>query len=209
MPEFEVLVPVKRLASAKRRLGAVMTAPARADLVGEMSARVLRAVTAAAGVGRVFVVTPDPKVAELAARHGAAVLPDPGGGLNAALQAAVQNRLAAGATSLAIFQGDLPWLTTEAVEDFLRHAQRPGEAALVPDQHGRGTSALAWRGPPALTRFAFGQDSFARHARLARDAGLALSVIEPNRPFHDLDDAADLAELGGYVVAEATFSPTT
>ena len=205
MSGFEVLVPVKRLTDAKQRLRPVLNSGARAGLMSEMAAQVLRAVLEARAAASVFVVTPDPSVAALAGRLGAEALPDPGLGLNAALEQAVALRLAAGAEAIAIVQGDLPWLDAAAVDAVLALAAAPGEAALAPDQHRRGTSMLAWRGPPHLTRFAFGEDSFARHGALVAAAGLTLASLTPDKAFHDVDDAGDLE---GLEAIEAFVGPT-
>lgn len=203
MVGFEVLAPVKRLTEAKQRLSGVMAPTARGALMAEMAANVLRALVAARGVARVFVVTPDPAVVALAAQLGAEALPDPGFGLNAAIASAVAWRRTAGASAFAIIQGDLPLLEPAAVDAFLALAPNLGDAALTPDQHGRGTSAIAWRGPPHPTRFAFGEDSFARHTALLRDAGLNLTRASPTEAFHDLDEAADLIELAPFGSAAA------
>lgn len=195
MSRFEVLVPVKPLESAKQRLAAVLSAAQRAALMRELLEGVLRAAVGCTRVAQVWAVTADPVAAQVAAAHGARVLGDAGLGLNPALADAVQARLAAGGRSFAILAGDLPWLGRQALESLLDHAGRPGAAAIAPDQHGRGTSALAWRGPPDLTRFAFGEDSLARHVELIRPGASELTVLPPGRAFHDLDDADDLAEF--------------
>jgi 2-phospho-L-lactate guanylyltransferase len=197
MSGFEVLVPVKRLALAKQRLSGVIDAPARADLMSGMLANVLQALARAPLVDRLFVVTPDPWIANLAKGFGAEALPDCGQGLNFALRSAVAERRAEGAKALALFQGDLPGLTTDAVDCFLALAPAPGSAALVSDQHGRGTSAIAWRGPPHPSHFAFGVDSFPAHAALLRAAGLDLTTLGPTDSFNDLDDSGDLALFNG------------
>lgn len=192
MPDgFDILIPVKPLARAKRRLAAVLGPAAREALVRDMLSRVLLAAT---GVGRaraIWLVTGDPDAAAIARRHGAGVLADPGGGLNQALEAAAAAR---SGPAVAIVQADLPWLTALALDSFLGLVDRDGVAAIAPDQHGRGTSALAWRGRPGMTRFAFGPDSLQRHVALARAADLTLVVGESSRAFHDVDDAADLRE---------------
>lgn len=192
MSGFEVLVPVKRLVDAKQRLRGVIDQPGRVDLMSGMLATVLGSLARAGLVERLFVVTPDPRVVDMAKAYGAQALPDFGQGLNFALRSAAAERRAQGVQALAIFQGDLPALSAEAADRFLALASAPGTAALVSDQHRRGTSAIAWRGPPHPSHFAFGQDSFPAHAAILRAAGLDLTTVGPIPAFHDLDDEADL-----------------
>ena len=88
----------------------------------------------------------------------------------------------------------MPGLTASALDEFLESVPRPVGAAIVPDQTGAGTSALAWRGPIA-PRLAFGAGSLRRHMELAREDGLDLVVHAPRPPFFDVDDFADLVAV--------------
>ena len=81
-----VLVPVKAFGAAKARLAPTLDAAGRAQLARVMAARVL----AAADPLPVAVVCDDPEVAQWAAAHGALVLPEPGRGLNGAVEAGVE-----------------------------------------------------------------------------------------------------------------------
>src|SRR5690348_15782384 len=72
------IVPVKVLAHAKRRLSSVLPDAARQRLVLTMLEDVLAALVGARGVDWMAVVTADQRVAALAQRHGASVLPEPG-----------------------------------------------------------------------------------------------------------------------------------
>lgn len=193
MDRFEVLVPIKPLGLAKQRLGVRLSAAARADLACEVLATVLCAAAGAAQVEAAFVVTSDPRAAQLAAAHGAQVVDDPGRGLNEALDAAAETRRRAGARALAVLQGDLAWLTAAALDAFLVQVATPSAAAVAPDQHRLGTSALAWREPLAPVRFAFGDDSFAAHERLFDAVAPRLARLAPDPAFRDLDDLHDLA----------------
>jgi 2-phospho-L-lactate guanylyltransferase len=194
MSRFDVLVPVKALGDAKQRLQDRLSGPARADLMYAMVEKVLAAAVSASQVRAAFVVTPDGRVGELARRLGAHVLPDEGRGLNPALSDAIALRRQAGAQAIALVQGDLPGLTASALDEFLASVRSPVGGAIVPDQTGMGTSALAWRGatPP---RLAFGAGSFARHMELAREDGLELVVHASRPPFFDVDDFADLVAV--------------
>src|SRR5438094_953320 len=100
-----ILVPAKELVRAKSRLGAWLDASGRRELAVAMLGDVLQAT--AAWPSR-FVVTADPLLAEDAAGSGCLPLPDPGGGLNAALRAGTGWAAEAGATKLLVLPSDVP-----------------------------------------------------------------------------------------------------
>ncbi len=71
------IVPVKVLAHAKRRLSSVLPDAVRQHLVLAMLQDVLVALAGAQSIDWLAVVTADQRVAALAQRHGASVLPEP------------------------------------------------------------------------------------------------------------------------------------
>ena len=82
------VVPVRGLEGAKSRLGGVLDAEERRDLVSTLLRRVVEAAAATPGVTEVVVVSPDPEALELAASTGARPLRQSGMGLNEGLEAA-------------------------------------------------------------------------------------------------------------------------
>jgi len=82
---WQVIIPVKRTVQGKSRLASFAGA-LRSDLAYAIALDTISAAIAAPGVARLFVVTDDERVHEEAARLGAHVLADAGGGLNAALR---------------------------------------------------------------------------------------------------------------------------
>ncbi|HEY7084743.1 MAG TPA: hypothetical protein VH519_07990 [Hyphomicrobiaceae bacterium] len=87
------IVPVKVLAHAKRRLSSVLPDAARQRLVLAMLEDVLAALVGARGVDWIAVVTADQRVAVLAQRHGASVLPEPGPDFGSGLEPGVEGGL--------------------------------------------------------------------------------------------------------------------
>src|SRR5262245_56948826 len=84
------IVPVKALDQAKRRLAPVLPDRARQQLVVAMLKDVLAALAGVVSIDRIVVVTPDHRVAGLAQRHGASVLPEPAAAeLNAAIASGI------------------------------------------------------------------------------------------------------------------------
>lgn len=170
------IVPVRALEGAKSRLGDVLDAEERRDLVVGLLARTLEALGGASGIDAAVVVSSDEAVLEIARDHGAIPLRQLGGGLNAALEQARTVAVELGAGQVVVLPGDLPAVTAAAIDrlvDAVGEApdgESAGAVILVPDRHGRGTNALVLR-PPGVIPFAFGGDSRLAHAGLARAAG--------------------------------------
>ena len=170
-----VAIPVRSFDGAKSRLGAVLDAEERRDLVERLLRRTVAAALATPGVTEVIVVSPDPEVLGVAAAGGARPVEQRSRGLNPSLQEA---RDAATGDRLLIVPADLPGVTPEA----LAHVLATGDAAgapsvvLAPDRHGRGTNALLLD-PPDVIDPAFGGDSRAGHAWLASSADAAFAEV--------------------------------
>jgi 2-phospho-L-lactate guanylyltransferase len=150
-----IVVPIKAPEACKTRLAVVVPDAARRRLVADMLRHVIET---AQGAGEVRLMGPS--------RHGlpetVGLLADPGGGLNAALVAALAAAQAAGATRLVILAGDLPRLSHADVEGLAD--LEPGVLAVAPDRAGDGTNALSLPLPQAQSfHFHYGPDSFARH----------------------------------------------
>ena len=160
------VVPVKTLAVAKSRLQPALSAAERAGLVENLLQGVLRALTDSGVIAATTVVSPDPRAGALAAAMGAVGLPDPGGGLNAALEAGRAWAIAQEATALLVLLGDLPLLRGSdiaALAALLDAAPADDPTVvLAPDRRDGGTNAMLLR-PPGALPFAFGLDSYHRH----------------------------------------------
>jgi 2-phospho-L-lactate guanylyltransferase len=165
-----VAVPVRALEGAKSRLGAVLDAEERRDLVEAMLVRTVEAALATPGVVEVVVVSPDPEVLALARATGARPLPQRSRGLNPALQEA---RAVAAGGRLLILPGDLPTVTPADLSAVLAAGDEAGSPSVIlaPDRHHRGTNALLLDPPDAIDP-AFGGDSRAGHAWLAESADI-------------------------------------
>jgi 2-phospho-L-lactate guanylyltransferase len=180
---------VRALEGAKSRLGAVLDAEERHDLVEGLLRRAIGAALATPGVTEVIVVSPDPEVLDLAAAAGATPLAQRSRGLNPALQEA---RDAATGERLLVLPADLPTVTAGDLARVLAAgdaAGRPG-VVLVPDRHRRGTNALLLDPPDAIDP-AFGGDSRAGHAWLAESADIGFTELAGLLAL-DLDTPDDL-----------------
>lgn len=196
-----VLVPVRALEGAKSRLGEVLDAEERRDLVVELLDRTVRAAAAADGVDGVLVVSTDPEVLGVAERAGARTLREHGSGLNGSLAEARTRAIDDGAAAILVLPGDLPSIDPPAVVAIVEAAAGAGPVVvLVTDRHRRGTNALLLA-PPGVIPFAFGGDSRAAHAALARATGARYVELEGPLSL-DLDTPDDL------LIAEAALGPT-
>jgi len=182
-----VLVPVKAFTSAKERLAPLLDAPARARLARTMAERVV----AAAAPLPVAVVCDDPVVAAWAAAVGPVVLPEPGGGLDGAVEAGRARLEEAGATEVLVVHADLPRAAG------LARLAGYGGITLVPDRRDDGTNVI---GLPARApfRFSYGAGSFERHRFEADRSGLPWRVVREPELEWDVDLPGDVpAELIG------------
>lgn len=210
--QWRVLVPIKHATLAKTRLRAATSEQAQhAELVRAIQLDTLDAVLALRAhplLGGVFVVTGpvagpvtgQPAVGQPASDQPAAglpagveILPDAGGGLNPALEAAaaeLSRRFPA--DGVVAMVGDLPALRAADLLAALRQAPVTGRS-FVRDVDGSGTTLLA-AGPRSQLEPLFGPDSARRHlASGARELDAAASLR------CDVDSAADLRrclELG-------------
>ncbi len=169
-----VVIPVRALEGAKSRLGAVLDAEERRELVELLLCRTVSAARATAGVDLVAVISPDPDALAAAADAGAEPIAQRSSGLNPGL-AEARSTLAGRADRLLVLPADLPCVAAAEIGQLLAAADaasRDGHSvvALAPDRHGRGTNALVLD-PPGIIEPAFGGDSRDAHARLARAAG--------------------------------------
>ncbi len=188
------VLPVKRFGAAKQRLAGGIDDERRAAVVAAMLEDVLEASADARSIERTIVVTSEPAAAELAARAGAEVLPDPDeGGHSGAALAGVARARELGADCVVLLPGDCPLLDPRELERLLT-GMPERFVAVVPDRHGTGTNALALA-PPEAIRPAFGAGSCARHVAAAREAGVPYAIEELPSLALDLDTPADVIAL--------------
>lgn len=184
-----VVIPVRTFEGAKSRLGAVLDAEERRDLVERLLRRTVAAALATPGVAEVVVVSPDPEVLVVAVAAGARPLAQRSRGLNPALQEA---RAAVSADRLLVLPADLPAVTPGDIAQILAAGDAAGAPGVIlaPDRHGRGTNALLLA-PPDVIDPAFGGDSRAAHAWLASSADAAYVEV-PGILALDIDTPDDL-----------------
>ena len=190
MTPIPVLIPVNALGRAKGRLAALLRPDERETLALITFETVLHAAGPAA-----IVLTPDERIAALAQGRATVLAEDPGRkGLNEQLERAVAALLSEEQRfhALLILHADLP-LATEGAIQTLMSLGEPGTATLVPSRDG-GTNAMLLS-PPGRFELAYGPDSFAKHVRAAKAAGVEVRTNENRELRLDLDTPDDIREL--------------
>jgi 2-phospho-L-lactate/phosphoenolpyruvate guanylyltransferase len=182
--DWTVVIPVKRLGTAKSRLRGVVPDAWHEDLALAMVRDTVTAVLDCADVADLLVVTDDPAAARAVTALGAHAVPDrPDAGLNAAMRFCAD--IVAGLTRRrAVLAGDLPALRAHELGSALAMADG---RSFVPDAAGSGTVLLtAPPGSPLDPHFGVG--SAAAHAA---SGATALTGDWPGLR-QDVDTAADL-----------------
>jgi 2-phospho-L-lactate guanylyltransferase len=190
------ILPVKRFGASKTRLEGDLTEGTRRALAEAMVTDVLIALRRATGVDEVLVVTGESVAEALAAGFdAAAVVDDPhDDGHSAAALRGVAAAVERGATRVLLVPGDCPALDPSQVDALLRRPEAGPEVVVVPDRHGSGTNALLLT-PPEVMEPAFGPGSRERHVLRAREAGVAVEVVEVPTLGLDVDTPGDLEAL--------------
>ena len=187
-----IVIPVKRLDRAKRRLSPLFDENERSRIARLMLERVLGEVSRARGEARVFVVTSEVAAARLAEQFGLRILPETEQvSESRSVDFAAQLFAKWGFHSLLRLPADVPLLKAEDVETLLGCT---ASVALVPSRDRDGTNALLRR-PPDLFPSHFGPGSLAKHIEEARRAGVEPEVIEMPSLALDMDEPADVAEF--------------
>jgi 2-phospho-L-lactate/phosphoenolpyruvate guanylyltransferase len=196
------ILPVKRFARAKQRLGASVEDPLRLALARAMVADVMLALSRTRAIERTIVVTCEQSVALAADDLGAIVVEDvTESGQPAAAGLGVDRALAEGFQRVLCVPGDCPALDPAELEALLsdegptsEQSRMGSSVVIVPDRHGTGTNGLLLSPPDAIAP-SFGPDSCERHRALALDAGVEVRIARPASLLLDIDTGADLAEL--------------
>ncbi|HEY4450961.1 MAG TPA: 2-phospho-L-lactate guanylyltransferase [Solirubrobacteraceae bacterium] len=206
------ILPVKRFAAAKSRLGATVAEELRSELARAMVLDVLLALAQASSLECTIVVTREQSLHAAAREHGAVIVEDSDErGQSAAVMLGVRRALAEGIERVLCIPGDCPALEPAELDALLGapagHAGAGApEVVIVPDRHGTGTNGLLLTPPDAISP-SFGPGSCERHRELARAAGATCRLERPPSLLLDIDTGADLAALRERLGGEPASGP--
>ena len=187
-------VPVKDVVNAKQRLVRALDPVQRRAQARAMLVDVLRAL-GDAGLDRVWVVTREPEVAELARGLGAEPLAEAENrGHTAAVAHAQDEATRLGAAAFLTIPGDVPCVTAAEIRALVGALGTPPAVVLAPSRSGLGTNG-ALVAPPAAMRLRFGEPSFDDHLAAARALGIEPRVVRVPGLGLDVDAPEDLAPL--------------
>ena len=190
-----LLLPVKDLRNAKKRLETLLTPEERFGLAQAMLADTTRAVRAARGAEKVFVITNYRPAMEIAEENGWEILCEERQiSESDSVDAASRICERRGVRSLLRVPLDLPLIQPSDIDELLAIACPSPAMAIVPSRNGTGTNALL-RTPPTLFPSHFGEGSFAKHLAEAEQARAEILVRRNSRLEMDVDDERDLRAL--------------
>jgi 2-phospho-L-lactate guanylyltransferase len=197
------VVPLKSPERAKSRLAAVLGTAQRRHLFFALAEQVIRALRATRRIETVAVVTSDAEVAAFARALGAQPIRQPGDfGTTCAFATAVHQLRSSNPAGLLMIPGDLPLVSSAALERLIEAADAVPGIVVVPDRRRQGTNALLCTPPDAIAP-RFDGDSFAGHLAAAAAAGVAARVVEIEELALDLDVGEDLEYLQRHRGADA------
>lgn len=189
-----IVIPVKGITSGKSRLVGMLSADERSELNHYLAEHTLEAATAAArsfhAVVKVYVISPDPDVAGIAASHSAHFYRQSSVGLNEGLAEAVPLLPQCRTVFIA---ADLPDLT----KDDLRPLLQTAGIGIAPDEALVGTNAISVPRPGTLA-FQFGPQSAELHCQSAEKTGFPVQIIKRPGLAFDLDEKDDLIRVNGW-----------
>jgi 2-phospho-L-lactate guanylyltransferase len=186
------ILPVKRLSKAKGRLGDHFDDEARARLARALLEDALELCKNASFLTW-WVTSDDEEALTLAQNYGFNTVKDQTGTLNGALQQAVIEAKAAGASSVTMIPSDIPLAYAGDLRDLIDTGST-SEVVVVPSSRDGGTNGL-YLSPPDILTPRFGTASLQAHLQLAERLGYRCSILVLPRLALDIDTIEDIDEF--------------
>lgn len=190
-----LLLPVKDLRNAKKRLAGVLTPEERFGLAQAMLADTIRTIQRVRNAEKIFVVTNYQLALDAAEENGWEILrEDRQISESHAVDFASRVCEERGVTGLLRVPLDVPLAQANDIDELLTvECGAPG-LVIVPSRDGTGTNAIL-RTPPALFPSHFGEGSLAKHLSEAKRASAKVFIRRNPRLEMDVDDESDLRAL--------------
>jgi 2-phospho-L-lactate/phosphoenolpyruvate guanylyltransferase len=190
-----LLLPVKDLHNAKKRLTGMLTPEERFALAGAMLADTMCAVRGVRCAERVFVVTNYEPAMQLAEENRWEILREEQQ-ISESHSVDTASKLCEekGVTGLLRLPLDLPLIQSNDIDELLTVECSSPALVIVPSRDGTGTNAML-RTPPTFFPSHFGNGSFAKHLAEAESVHAQVIVRRNSRLEMDVDDEADLRAL--------------
>lgn len=190
-----ILLPVKDLKNAKKRLADLLTPEERFGLAQAMLGDTIRAMQGVRRAEKIFVVTNYQPALDAALENGWVILrEDRQISESHAVDFASRVCEERGVTGLLRVPLDVPLAQAADIDELLTtECSAPG-LVIVPSRDGTGTNAIL-RTPPTLFPSHFGEASLAKHLSEAKRAGAKVFIRRNPRLEMDVDDESDLRAL--------------
>ena len=187
------IVPVKPFRRGKSRLADTLNEDERAELNSQLLKHTLETLKETPRVEETLVVSRDPKALAIANDLDARTIREDGSPeLNTALKRATAVAQMYTTNGVLILPADLPLISREDIEKIIAQADKHKRVVvIVPDRHKNGTNALLVS-PSGIIEYDYGENSFDRHCKRAREAGAHLEICELPSIELDLDLPEDL-----------------
>src|SRR5467141_1527936 len=190
-----LLLPVKDLNNAKKRLTGVLTPEERLGLAEAMLADTFRAVRGVELADKIVIVTNYVPALRIAEENGWEILREEQQiSESDSVDAASRICEDRGVKALLRVPLDVPLVQAGAIDDLLAVECEEPALVIVPSRDGMGTNAIL-RMPPALFPSHFGMGSFAKHVGEAERIGARVIFRRNPRLEMDVDDESDLRAL--------------
>jgi 2-phospho-L-lactate guanylyltransferase len=190
-----LLLPVKDLRNAKKRLIGVLSPDERFALAEAMLADTIRAVKGIRCAEKIFVVTNYQPAMHLAEENYWEILHEEQQiSESHSVDAASKNCEQRGVAALLRLPLDLPLIQSSDIDELLTADCPPPGLLIVPSSDGTGTNAIL-RTPPTLFPSHFGTGSFAKHLAEAESTRARVVIRRNPRLEMDVDDESDLRAL--------------
>jgi len=190
-----LLLPVKDLNNAKKRLVGVLTPEERFGLAEAMLADTIRAVRGVELAEKIFVATNYEPAIRIAQENGWQVLREEQQ-ISESDSVDTASRICEdrGVTALLRLPLDVPLVQASDIDELLAVQCEAPALVIVPSRDGLGTNAIL-RMPPSLFPSHFGKGSYVKHVGQAERVGARVILRRNTRLEMDVDDEADLRML--------------
>jgi 2-phospho-L-lactate/phosphoenolpyruvate guanylyltransferase len=190
-----LLLPVKDLRNAKKRLTGLLTPEERFGLAQAMLSDTIRTVQGVRLADKIFVITNYRPVFDIAEENGWEILREERQiSESDSVDTASEICERRGVRSLLRLPLDLPLVQSRDIDELLAVEYQPPAVIIVPSRDGTGTNALL-RTSPTLFPSHFGEGSFAKHIAEAKQANATIFALHNTRLEMDVDDESDLRAL--------------
>ena len=198
------ILPVKEMVGAKQRLAPLLSPEERIALMQVMLRDVLTALSAAAGLAGIALVTLDPWAQALAQEHGARIITEGAReGHTGAVTFAAAVLQAEGVASILTLPGDIPAAKPNEIEALIAAASASPAFIIAPAHDELGSNAILMS-PPNAVKLRFGEDSYFPHLAASRAAGILPHILRLPGIAMDIDHPADIARFASIPEAKAT-----